>query len=266
MPAFGLGTWRMGENRARWDAEIEVLRYALDNGVTLFDTAEMYGDGGAEKVLGAAVAGRRERCFIVSKVYPYNATRGGVVAACERSLRRLDSHYIDLYLLHWPGHVPLAETFAGFHELRDRGKIRYFGVSNFDLEDLNRIDQADQALLGSNQVYYNLARREAEWGVIPWCLQRKVPVMAYCPLDPYGHLLHSTALGRVATRHGATPAQIALAWLLSREQVVAIPKTSQRRRVEENIGALHISLSEDDLALLDSAHPPPSSPVSLRIT
>jgi diketogulonate reductase-like aldo/keto reductase len=256
----------MGENRRRRDAEVEVLRDALDRGVTLFDTAEMYGDGGAEEVLGAAVAGRREQCFIVSKVYPHNATRSGVIAACERSLRRLDCHYIDLYLLHWPGRVPLAETFAGFRELRDCGKIRYFGVSNFDVEDLDRIDRAEQTSLASNQVYYNLARREAEWGVIPWCLQRKVPVMAYCPLDPHGDLLRSAALGRVAAQHGVTPAQVALAWLLSRDQVVAIPKTSQRQRVEENIGALQISLSDDDLALLNSAHPPPSSPVSLRIT
>lgn len=266
MPAFGLGTWRLGEQSRRRGAEVDVLRLAIELGVRLFDTAEMYGEGGAEEVLGAAVAGRREQCFIVTKVYPHNASRAGVVAACERSLRRLRTEYIDLYLLHWRGGEPLAETFAGFRALRESGKIREFGVSNFDRRDLDEIDPADQVLLGTNQVYYNLGRREAEWAVLPWCRQRNVPVMAYCPLDPYGKSQRSPTVREIASRHAASSAQILLAWLLHQEQVVVIPKTSRRARVEENLGALNIRLSEGDLADLDAAHPPPARPTSLRTT
>lgn len=263
MPAFGLGTWHMGERSKEKNKEIEVLRYAIDIGVRLFDSAEMYGEGGAEEVLGAAVSDRRSNCFIVSKLYPHNASRKGVIAACERSLKRLNTDYIDLYLLHWPGSEPLTETFAGFHALKDNGKIRDFGISNFDLDDLNRIDQVEQKYLGTNQVYYNLARREAEWAVMPWCRERGIPIMAYCPLDPYGSLLDSPVLKDIASKHEASSAQIALAWLLHQDQVVAIPKTSQIERVQENYQAQFIHLSEQDLKDLDSAYPAPNAPVSL---
>lgn len=266
MPAFGLGTWHMGEHVREKQKETDVLRHGLDIGVRLFDTAEMYGDGGAEEVLGAAIAGQRQDCFIVSKVYPHNASRKGITVACERSLKRLQTDYIDLYLLHWPGSEPLSETFAGFHDLRNAGKIRDFGVSNFDLRDLGEIDPADQAQLGANQVYYNLGRREAEWGVIPWCRKYAIPVMAYCPLDPYGDLLSSMAVADVASRHSASNAQIALAWLLHQEQIIAIPKTRQIQRVEENFRALELVLSVQDLADLDAAHPPPMAAVNLRMT
>lgn len=263
MPSFGMGTWHMGENSRQRKVEADTLRYGLDMGVGLIDTAEMYGEGGAEEVVGEAIKGRREQVFIVSKVYPHNATRTGVVAACERSLRRMNTDTIDLYLLHWTGNVPLSETFAGLSTLREDGKIRDYGVSNFDLSDLEKIGAPYMELLGTNQVLYNLARREAEWAVLPWCRQRKVPVMAYCPLDPHGGLLRSTVLRDIATRHGATSAQVALAWLLRHDGVVVIPKSSRPERARENISALGLKLDVADLDELDAAYPPPDRPVPL---
>ena len=263
MPVFGLGTWRMGEQSSSRQIEIKAIRYALDLGITLIDTAEMYGEGGAEKIIGEAIRGRRDALFMVSKVYPHNASRDGVVAACERSLRRIGRDYIDLYLLHWPGSVPLIETFDAFQQLQDSGKIRDFGVSNFDIDVLQQSPADDQHLIGCNQVFYNLAQRQAEWAVAPWCREHAVPVMAYSPLDQAGSLLQSPAIASVASRHSATAAQIALAWLLHQPDTVVIPKSVRTERIKENLGALEIRLSEQDLADLNFSYPAPDRPVRL---
>jgi diketogulonate reductase-like aldo/keto reductase len=263
MPAFGLGTWRMGEYSDLFQREVDVIRAAIDMGVKLIDTAEMYGEGGAEEVIGEAIRGRRDELFLVSKFYPHNASRNGVIDACERSLRRMDCDSIDLYLLHWPGSVPLSQTFEALHELQDRGKIREFGVSNFNLSELQDIPQADQSKLGCNQVFYNLAQREVEWEVSAWCRERGIPVMAYSPLDQASSLLKSPALTNVAERHSASAAQIALAWLLHQPGTVVIPKSSRPARIQENLDALAIELGSEDLAELDAAFPAPDSPVRL---
>ncbi len=263
MPVFGLGTWRMGERSGQRGAEVDAIRHALDLGVRLIDTAEMYGDGGAEQVVGEAISGRRDDLFVVSKVYPHNASRKGVVDACERSLRRLKTGYIDLYLLHWPGDIPILETLDGFHTLLASEKIRDFGVSNFDLEDLEKIPEREHGSLGANQVLYNLAQRQPEWAVVPWCRERRIPVMAYSPLDQGGPLLKSPAIRDLAEIHQSTTAQIALAWLLHREQTVVIPKSSQPKRIEENFAALEIQLREQELLELDQAYPAPTRQVHL---
>jgi diketogulonate reductase-like aldo/keto reductase len=263
MPTFGLGTWRMGEHEDQLQHEADVIRAALDMGVTLIDTAEMYGEGGAEEVIGEAIRGRRDGLFLVSKFYPHNASRNGVIEACERSLRRMDCDSIDLYLLHWPGSVPLAQTFEALHVLQDQGKIRDFGVSNFNLSNLQDIPEADQSLLGCNQVFYNLAHREVEWEVSAWCGERGIPVMAYSPLDQAGSLLGSAAVASVAEKHSATAAQIALAWLLHQPGTVVIPKSARPARIQENLDAVEIELSGDDLATLDAAFPAPDQPVRL---
>lgn len=264
MPVLGLGTWRMGESASEAAREADALRYGLDLGYRLIDTAEMYGEGGAEEVIAEAMAGRRDEVFLVSKVYPHNASRQGVVEACERSLARLRTDWIDLYLLHWPGSVPIAETIAGFDDLLAAGKIKDFGVSNFDraaMEDLRRHDGGRTA---TNQIYYNLAKRNAEWDLMPWARDNKLPIMAYSPLDQ-ARMLGNAALAEVAERRGATPAQIALAWLLIQERMVVIPKSSSRDRVKENLGALEVGLTASDLTTLDRAFPPPGSPVRLEI-
>jgi diketogulonate reductase-like aldo/keto reductase len=263
MPAFGLGTWRMGEHPDQFQREADVIRAALDMGVTMLDTAEMYGEGGAEEVIGEAIRGRRDGLFLVSKFYPHNASRNGVIEACERSLRRMDCDSIDLYLLHWPGSVPLSQTFEALHELLAQGKIRDFGVSNFNLADLDKIPEADQAMLGCNQVFYNLAHREVEWEVSAWCRERGIPVMAYSPLDQASSLLHSGAIAEVAAKHAASPAQIALAWLLHQPSTVVIPKSARAARIQENLDAVAIELSREDLSTLDSAFPAPDQPVRL---
>jgi diketogulonate reductase-like aldo/keto reductase len=263
MPVFGLGTWRMGEHPDRFRAEFEAIRAALDVGITLIDTAEMYGEGGAEEVIGEAIQGRRDDLFLVSKVYPHNASRSGVIEACERSLRRMNCDYIDLYLLHWPGSFPLQQTFDGFHELQESGKIRNFGVSNFDLDKLQAIPQADQSRLGCNQVFYNLAHREVEWAVSAWCRQRGTPLMAYSPLDQASSMLRAPALAAIAGRHAASSAQIALAWLLHQPDTVVIPKSINPRRIQENLAAMEIRLTPQDLAELDSAYPAPAGAVRL---
>jgi diketogulonate reductase-like aldo/keto reductase len=263
MPVFGLGTWRMGEHRDLLQTEAKLIQGAIEMGITMIDTAEMYGEGGAEEVIGEAIRGRREGLFLVSKFYPHNASRNGVVEACERSLKRMNCEYIDLYLLHWPGSVPLAQTFEALHDLQDRGWIRDFGVSNFNLSNLEGIPEADQGRLGCNQVFYNLAQREVEWEVAGWCAERGVPVMAYSPLDQGGSLLKSPVLAGVAERHDATAAQIALAWLLHRPGTAIIPKSARIERVQENLAAVEIELDAEDLAALDEAFPPPESPVRL---
>ena len=263
IPVFGLGTWRMGEHAEQFQHEVEVLRAGLDLGITMLDTAEMYGEGGAEEVIGEAIRGRRDGLYLVSKFYPHNASYSGVIDACERSLDRMRCEYIDLYLLHWPGSAPVSQTFGALNELQQQGKIRDFGVSNFNLDNLQGIPEADQGRLGCNQVFYNLAHREVEWEVAAWCRQRGVPVMAYSPLDQAGSLLHSSAVLEAAARHDASAAQIALAWLLHQPDTVVIPKSSRPERIRENLGALEIDLDGDDLAALDQAFPAPSRPTRL---
>ena len=263
IPAFGIGSWRMGERSDRFNAEVRVIRAAIDMGITLIDTAEMYGEGGAEEVIGKAIQGNREKLFLVSKFYPHNAAYDDVIRACERSLRRMNCDYLDMYLYHWPGNEPLSNTFAALHSLRDSGKIRGFGVSNFDLDDLQKIPVSDQKQLGCNQIFYNLKHREVEWSVAAWCQQKSVPLMAYSPLDQGSSLLQSAALAEIALKHEASSAQIALAWLLHQPNTVVIPKSANEGRVRENLGATTIRLSQQDLTVLDNAFPAPRTPVRL---
>jgi diketogulonate reductase-like aldo/keto reductase len=256
IPVFGIGTWRMGESARKRRQELAAIRHALDLGYPLIDTAEMYGEGGAEEIVGEALRGRTSRPFIVSKVYPHNASRAGTVAACERSLRRMGLERIDLYLLHWRGSIPLSETIEAFHRLRAAGKIGDFGVSNFDLDDLQEAASLDEGLMGANQVLYCLSRRGPEFDLLPWMRRHSIPLMAYSPLDQ-GRLLGTAVLKKLASETGHTPAQLALAWLLARPGVVTIPKSSTRERVEENLAALDIELTPQVLAELDRAFPAP---------
>jgi diketogulonate reductase-like aldo/keto reductase len=266
VPALGQGTWKMGERAGERAAEVAALRLGLDLGLTLLDTAEMYGDGGAEDVVGEAVAGRRESCFIVSKVYPHNASRRGTVAACERSLARLRTDRIDLYLLHWRGRVPLAETVEAFERLREAGKIRHWGVSNFDRSDMEELHALKAgARVAADQVLYNPKRRGPEWDLLPWCHEHGVPVMAYSPIDQGGALLRARPLRAVAARLGASPAQVVLAWLLARPGVIVVPKAVRATHVRENRAALDLALDAAALEALESAFPPPSGPVPLEI-
>jgi len=257
VPQLGQGTWHMGESgRARED-EVTALKLGLDLGMTLIDTAEMYGNGGAEEVVAEAVAGRRDECFIVSKVLAENSTRAGTIAACERSLKRLKTDRIDLYLLHWRGRPELEETVSGFEALLASGAIRAWGVSNFDVDDMEELfSQQGGAACASNQVLYNLRRRGIEAGVLPWCRERGMPIMAYSPIEQ-GRLLRDRALTGVAIRHRATPAQIALAWVLRHTDMMVIPKATTLEHVRENRAALDIALTEQDLAELNRAFPPP---------
>lgn len=265
VPALGQGTWKMGEARARRKEEVAALRLGLDLGMTLIDTAEMYADGGAETVVGEAIAGRRDEVFLVSKVLPGNATRRGTVAACERSLKRLRVERIDLYLLHWRGGSALGATLEGFAELAEAGKVRSWGVSNFDLSDMTElVGLAGGKAVAANQVLYNLGRRGIEHDLLPWCRERRVAIMAYTPIEP-SRLLGRQELKAVAVAHGATPAQIALAWLLRDGGVVAIPKAATADHVRENRAALDIRLSAADLAALDRAFPPPTGPQPLEM-
>jgi diketogulonate reductase-like aldo/keto reductase len=264
MPVFGIGTWRMGESARRRPQELEAVKYAIELGYPMIDTAEMYGDGGAEEIVGEALAGHRLRPFIVSKVYPHNATRSGTIAACERSLKRLNIERIDLYLLHWRGGARLEDTFDAFHRLREAGKIGDFGVSNFDAEDMKDAARLDKGLTGSNQVLYCLSRRGPEFDLLPWMRRRSIPLMAYSPLDQ-GGLLGKTALTNIAGDVGCTPAQLAIAWLLAQPGVVTIPKSSTRERVKENLAAVEVKLSPQVLAELDRAFPPPKGKQALEM-
>ncbi len=265
IPALGLGTWNMGENAARAKAEVAALKRGLDLGLTLIDTAEMYGDGGAEEITGEAIAGRRDEVFVVSKVYPHNASKKGVIEACERSLRRLSTDRIDLYLLHWRGSHPLAETVAGFETLRHEGKIGAWGVSNFDTDDMEDLFSVqDGHNCAANQVLYNLSRRGIEYDLLPWCQERGIPVMAYSPIEQ-GRILRNPDLIRIAKAQQATPAQVALAFLLERDGVIAIPKSADISRVEENAGSAEIELTDEDLDALDRAFPPPSKKQPLEM-
>ena len=263
VPALGQGTWHMGEDRRRIAEEAAAVRVGIELGMTLIDTAEMYGGGGAEEMVARAVDGLRDQLFIVSMVYPHNASRSGVVAACERSLGRLRTDRIDLYLLHWRGSVPLAETIEGFERLKRDGKIRYHGVSNFDRDDMAQwVALQGGETVAANQVLYNLSRRGPEWDLIPWCRERGIAIMAYTPLGQ-GSMLGNRALAEVARRRNATPAQIALAWLLRQDGTIVIPKAARADHMRENRGALDVVLSEEDLAALDRAFPPPRRKSSL---
>ena len=258
VPILGQGTWMMGEKAAHRDDEIAALRLGLDLGMTLIDTAEMYGDGGAEKIVAAAIDGRRDETFIVSKVLPSNASKRGTLAACERSLKRLRTDRIDLYLLHWRGSFALQETIDAFRVLHDQGKIRHWGVSNFDLADMTDLIALDGgADAASNQVLYNPMRRGIDFDLAPWSRAHGIPIMAYSPIEQ-GRLLKNPALQAIAARHGATPAQIALAWAMRDGATIAIPKATRPDHVRDNRAAHDLVLTKDDLAEIDRAFPPPT--------
>jgi diketogulonate reductase-like aldo/keto reductase len=265
IPALGMGTWHMAEDPRKRDTEVAALRVGLDLGMTLIDTAEMYAGGAAEELVADAVGGRRDEVFLVTKVLPSNATRQRTIAACEASLRRLRTDRIDLYLLHWRGTVPLEETLDAFERLARAGRIRYWGVSNFDVADMIQlVDMLGADGVSANQVLYNLSRRSAEYELVPWCRRRGIAIMAYSPIEQ-GRLLHDPTLRAVASRHDASPAQIALAWVLRNDDVNAIPKASTPEHVRENRAALDIRLSPDDLADLDHAFPPPTAPQPIEM-
>ena len=269
VPVLGLGTWFLGESSSKFEQEVSAVRYALERGIRLIDTAEMYANGGAEEVVGAAIKDldliKREEIFIVSKVLPNNAHFEGVIQACNRSLRRLGVASIGLYLLHWRGSVPLQETLHAFQVLQSSGKIRNFGVSNFDSRDMEEWYKCEGGgALATNQILYNLSRRGPEWDIIPLCKTRGVPVMAYSPLEQ-GRLHNFPALAELAERHGVTPLQVALAWVLAQENVVTIPKAVKYQHIDQNIAALEITLGAEDYDLLDAAFPPPNGPSQLEI-
>ncbi|WP_206603077.1 aldo/keto reductase [Leptolyngbya ohadii] len=265
IPVLGMGTWQMGEQSRSRETEINALKRGMELGITLIDTAEMYGEGGAEEIISAAIAGRRDDVFLVSKVYPHNASRKGTIAACERSLRRLKTDYLDLYLLHWRGSIPLSQTLEALQELQQAGKIRDYGVSNFDLSDMQEARSLPGGnAIATNQVLYNLMRRGAEWDLLPWCRQHGVPIMAYSPVEQ-GRLLKNRQLESLAALLGVTSAQVAIAWLLHQENVIVIPKASNLTHVEQNRAALDLKLSETDLQELDRIFPPPSRRVALEM-
>ena len=263
--ALGLGTWHLGENRATRTEEIATLRLGLDLGCTLIDTAEMYGEGRSEELVAEAIEGRRDQIFLVSKVSPHNASRKGAVAACERSLARLRTDRIDLYLLHWRGNVPLAETIEAFVALQRAGKINHYGVSNLDLADMQELWSVPGGpAVATNQLLYNLARRGIEWDLLPWLRERRIPIMAYSPIEQ-ARLTLNPKLVDFAQRHGMTPAQASLAWLLAHDDVIVIPKTGRRDRLKENISALDHRLTQAQLAELDRLFPPPPGPHPLEM-
>lgn len=261
VPRLGLGTWRMGEDPSRRRDETDALRRGLDLGLRLIDTAEMYGQ--AEQVVGDAVAGRREAVYLVTKVLPENASRRGTIEAAERSLRNLRTEILDLYLLHWPGRFPLEETLEAFVELKAAGKIRDFGVSNFDVDDIKEAwNTQGGGQIVTNQILYNLSRRGPEWELMDLCRDHDVSIMAYSPLHQ-DELLDDSTLGTVARRHGTSPAAVALAWVLRLENVLTIPKAGKLGHVAEDVQALDLELTAEDLAELDLAFPPPDGPAAL---
>ncbi|MBZ9710157.1 aldo/keto reductase [Mesorhizobium sp. ESP7-2] len=258
IPVLGQGTWKMGEDSRRRADEVRALKLGLDLGVTLIDTAEMYADGGAEVVVAEAIAGRRDETFLVSKVLPSNASRAGVRRACENSLKRLRTDRIDLYLLHWPGSVPLTETVEAFEALKQAGKIRHWGVSNFDTDEMQELALlSDGDKVQTNQVLYNLVRRGPEFDLTPWMRKRGIPLMAYSPVEQ-GALARNARLDAVAARHGATAAQIALAWVMLHDGDIAIPKAGSQEHVRQNFAALDIKLTPQDVADLDRGFPQPT--------
>ena len=266
MPVLGQGTYRMGEDRKARRREIAALRTGIELGMTIIDTAEMYADGGAERVVGEAIKGRRDDVFVITKVYPWNATRDGMARACERSLRRLGTDRIDLYLLHWRGDVPLRETVDAFHELIDAGRIRHAGVSNFDVDDLEELARLKDGLEGivADEVMYNLEHRGIEHDLMGWCRKRKRAVIAYSPVEE-GLLTteNHVALAAVAERHGATAAQVALAWVIRDPGVVAIPKAARAAHARENAAAADLRLTTRDLDELDASFAPPDEKLPL---
>jgi diketogulonate reductase-like aldo/keto reductase len=261
VPALGQGTWRMGEKKGAHANEVAALRLGIDLGMTLIDTAEMYGEGGAEKMVADAIKGQRDRVFVVTKVYPHNASRSRLPNACERSLKRLRIDAIDLYLLHWRERTPpLEETVEAFEKLRSSGKIKRWGVSNFDLDDMKGLLSIENgANCATDQVLYNLENREIESSVFPWSSKNKIPIMAYSPVGHGRGLLENATLNEIAKRHDATPAQIALAWVLRKPQVIAIPKASTENHVRDNARSIDTKLTKEDLADLDQEFPPPKS-------
>jgi len=264
VPALGQGTWRMGERKSAYADEVAALRLGIDLGMTLIDTAEMYGEGGAEKVVADAIDGQRDRVFVVTKVYPHNASRAVLPKACERSLERLRVDAIDLYLLHWRGNLPLAGTVEAFEKLRSVGKIRRWGVSNFDVDDMKELfGIKNGANCAANQVLYNLENREIEVGLLPLHqtsnLLHQTPVMAYSPVGHGRGLLENATLKKIAKRRDSTPGQIALAWVLRQPGVIAIPKASNEIHVRENARSLDVKLTRQDLAEIDREFPPPTS-------
>ncbi|MCI0429094.1 MAG: aldo/keto reductase [Rhodospirillales bacterium] len=261
--ALGQGTWEL-ERAGRAEA-VRALKLGLDLGMTLIDTAEMYGEGRVEELVGEAVRGRREEVFLVTKAYPWHGTKSGLAEACARSLRRLKTDRIDLYLLHWRGDVPLAETVEGMEALRRKGAIRHWGVSNFDMADMEElIRQSGGLSVQTNQVLYNLAKRGIEWDLLTWCRERRVPIMAYSPFDQ-GPLLRKKALAEAARRHGVSPATLALAWILRHEDMIVIPKAAKLDHLRQNHAALEVKLTARDIADLDDAFPPPDGPKALEM-
>lgn len=263
--ALGQGTWQMGDHAATRAEEIATLRMGLDLGLTLIDTAEMYGNGRSEALIGEAIAGRRDETFLVSKVVPSHANRRGMVAACEQSLRHLKTDRIDLYLLHWSGSIPLTETLAGFEALISAGKIRYWGVSNLDLGEMQElVALPGGAAVATNQLLYNLTRRGIEWDLLPWLRQRSIPIMAYSPIEQ-ARLVRNAKLVDFAQRNNMTAAQVALAWLLAADDIMVIPKTGNRQRMAENAAALNQSLTPAQLSELDRLFPPPKHAQALEM-
>ncbi|PZL90701.1 hypothetical protein CKF43_18380 [Pantoea graminicola] len=270
LPVIGQGTWYMGETASQRAAEITALQAGLDCGLRLIDTAEMYADGGAEEVVGEALRGRREQALLVSKVYPWNAGEVDAIDACERSLRRLQTDYLDLYLLHWRGNIPLEETLRAMERLQQQGKIRYWGVSNFDNEDMAELwDEPDGNQCATNQVLYHLASRGIESDLLPACQQRGMPVMAYCPLAQAGRLRESLfsnpCLTQIAQQKDISVAQLLLAWVVRQQGVIAIPKASSVAHVQDNAAALGVILTDEELASIDRVWPAPQHRVPLDI-
>ncbi|MBV8211009.1 MAG: aldo/keto reductase [Burkholderiaceae bacterium] len=266
VPALGIGTYRMGESTRTREREIASVQSALDAGIRVIDTAEMYADGGAESVVGAALRGkRRDSAFVVTKVLPSNASRSGVISACERSLQRLQIDRIDLYLLHWRGAAPLAETVDAFEHLAARGRIARWGVSNFDVSDMQEVQAlASGKRCSANQVYFSVSRRGVEFDLLPWSNSRGMPLMAYSPFDE-GRLLGDRTLASIGRKHGVGAAQVALAWLLAKPGVIAIPKAGRAEHVRENAVAASLALDADDIAQIDRRWPPPSKKQALAI-
>ena len=265
VPALGMGSWMIGDDRSRRAEEIATLQRGIDLGMRLIDTAEMYGEGNSEKLVGEAIRGRREEVFLVSKVYPHNAGRKSALAACERSLTRLGVDCLDLYLLHWRGSIPLAETVEAFEQLKAQGKIRHWGVSNLDLADMHELHAVPGGKAAAvDQVLYNPTRRGIEWDLLPWCQAQGIPLMAYSPIEQ-ARLLRHAGFRQLAEKHGWPPAALALAWALRHDSVIAIPKASTRKHLEENFSALQRALEPEVLAAIDRLLPPPKAAMPLEM-
>jgi diketogulonate reductase-like aldo/keto reductase len=265
IPALGMGSWHLGQGRHPPEVEIEAIQTGLDVGMTVVDTAEMYGSGESERLIGKAIAGRRDEVFLVSKVMPHHATFDGTIAACKASLRRLDTDRLELYLLHWRARVPLEETVRAFEELKRTGLIRRWGVSNFDITDMiELLELPGGDAVETDQVLYNLAHRGIEWNLLPWAHERHMPLMAYSPIGQ-GRLVNDPVLRFIGKRHKATAAQVALAWVISHPGVCAIPEAGTPKHVRENFGAGKVILGQDDVVEIDAAFPPPTHPVALEV-